>query len=226
MSIDEYQSNSDLTRAIADIGVKERAMGKVISLAYKDFRAMAERYMQKESSGHTLQPTALVNEAFMKLASRKRTNYKGKRHFFSTSARIMKNILIDHARSKQRDKRGGGQFHLCLSDIDTVGKENSCTLFKDRLQDALKSLEKIDRMQAKIVEMRYFYGYNMDEIALFFQVSKRTIESEWAMIRAWLQRELDESADTIRLNSPESISDIKQSPNKQTQRKISSPQGL
>ena len=161
---------------------------KLMSLVYEDFRRMAARFLGQESKGHTLQPTALVNEAYLKLVDQKRVDWQGRTHFFSVGAQIMRRILVDHARAHKRQKRGGGQARIGLSDDLTVSIRNDEDLLA--VDEALKKLALRDPRQAKIVELRFFGGLCVQEVADLLGLSKRTVEAEWTMIRAWLRREL------------------------------------
>ena len=172
----------------------EEAARKLMPMVYRELRQMAARHLRNESPGHTLQPTALVNEAFLKLVSQSRVSYQGRMHFFAMGSTLMRRILVDHARRKKRDKRGGGQMRVEL--IDNLPVENAYDDEILAVHEAIEKLEQLDPRQAQIVQLRFFGGMKMDEIAVELGVSKRTVEGEWTMVRAWLKRELNNARDT------------------------------
>ena len=151
---------------------------------------MARGYMSRERSDHTLQATSLVNEAYLKLVDQKSVNWQNRSHFFAVGAQAMRRILVDHARTKNRNKRGGGVANLALEEeLIQAPEKPEEILFLD---ESLKNLSELDERQAKVVEMRFFGGMNVQEVADALGVSKRTVESDWAMAKAWLRRELSE----------------------------------
>jgi RNA polymerase sigma factor (TIGR02999 family) len=165
---------------------------ELMLLVYDDLRRRARAYMSRERPGHTLQPTALVHEAYMKLVDQSRVNWRGRTHFFAIGAQAMRRILIDHARGVGREKRGGEWQRVTLSaplkssegDLDLADLLN--------LDCALEKLGSLDRRQAKIVELRFFAGLKMSEVAEVLGVSKRTVEDDWVHARAWLKHELSQ----------------------------------
>ncbi len=182
---------TDITLALNELskGKVDRA-DQLMPLVYDELRALASSLLRKESVGNTLQPTALVNEAYLKLINQTRVDWKGKSHFFAIGATIMRRILVDHARSKRRIKRGAGLRREPLNDVaELTIRDNADVLAVD---EALQKLEKVDAQQAKIVEMRFFGGLTVAEVAEVLGVSKRKVEYEWEMIRAWLRRELSD----------------------------------
>jgi RNA polymerase sigma factor (TIGR02999 family) len=150
--------------------------------------------MGQERSGHTLQPTALVHEAFLKLIDQSRVDWRDRSHFFAIGAQAMRRILVNHAKSRGRVKRGGGKQKLPLDEALTVSLEDDDEILA--VDEALEKLAALDERQAKIVELRFFGGLNVDEVAAVLGVSKRTVEREWAACRAWLRRELSDRAET------------------------------
>jgi RNA polymerase sigma factor (TIGR02999 family) len=164
------------------------AADRLMPLVYTELREIAQGCLRNERPGHTLQPTALVHEVFIKLVDQTRVNYRGRTHFLALSAQAMRRILVDHARGKARDKRGGGRPRIELDESLTVSAQRDEDLLA--LDEALEKLAKLDPRQAKIVEMRFFGGMTVEEVAEALGVSKRTIESEWTMVRAWLRREM------------------------------------
>ena len=163
---------------------------RLIPLVYDDLRELAAKYLRRENPGHTLQSTALVNEAFLKLVDQTRVNWQGKTHFFAVGAEIMRRILVDHARTKQRQKRGGDRQRIELHDDLKISTQRDEDLLA--VDEAILKLAERDPRQAKIVELRFFGGLTVAEVAEVLGVSKRTVESEWTMIRAWLRRELSD----------------------------------
>jgi RNA polymerase sigma factor (TIGR02999 family) len=171
----------------------ESAAHRLLPILYDQFHALAETYLRHEPPGHTLQPTALVHEAFLKLVNQDRVDWQGRTHFFAVGAQVMRRILVDHARNRQRQKRGGGMPRIELSDDLTLSNRRDEDVLA--VDQALSDLAEVDAIQAKIVELRFFGGLTVAEVAKTMQMSKRTVESEWAMARAWLRRELSRDGD-------------------------------
>ncbi len=171
----------------------ERAADKLLPLVYDEFRALARHYLSQERHNHTLQPTALVHEAYMKLVDQTRVDWHGKAHFFAVAAQAMRRILVDHARSRQRDKRGGGRARVALEEATALSPQKDEDVLA--LDEALERLGAIDPRQAKVVELRFFGGLSVDEVAAALGVSKRTVEGDWTFARAWLSRELRNNDD-------------------------------
>lgn len=163
---------------------------QLMPLVYDDMRALAANYLRQERPGHTLDPTALVNEAYLRLADQRRVSWRGKTHFFAVGANIMRRILVDYARSKHRQKRGGDRQRIALHDDLRLNLRSDEDLLA--VDEAIEVLAERDSRQAKIVELRFFGGLTVGEVAEVLGVSKRTVEAEWTMIRAWLRRELSE----------------------------------
>lgn len=185
------QTAGDVERLMARMSQGDRsAMNRLMSLFYDDLRTLASKLLSRECSSHTFQPTDLVNESFLKLADQVRISWQGKTHFMAVSAQAMRRILVDHARTKHRKKRGGrGRVRLKLRDDQAVSLE--CpeeVLFVDEI---LRKLAILDPLHARMLELRVFGGLSLKEIADVLGVSTRTIERHWAMVRAWFLRELD-----------------------------------
>ena len=164
------------------------ALEELLPLVYEQLHSVAERLLRHESPAHTLQPTALVNEAYMRLARGTGVDWQGKTHFFAVGAKVMRRVLVDHARGKNRQKRGGEQCRIPLSDDLCVSNRHDEDVLA--IEEALEKLEKLDPRQAKVVELRFYGGLTVDEVAEVLGVSKRTVEADWTMVRAWLRREL------------------------------------
>jgi RNA polymerase sigma factor (TIGR02999 family) len=181
------QQASELLSAVR--GGDRAKLPDLIELVYTDLRNLARNYMDGEQRGHTLQPTALVHEAFLKLIDQSQVDWKSKSHFFAVGAQAMRRILVNHAKSRGRIKRGGLLHRVPLDDALTVSLDDDEDVLA--LDEALEKLAAVDERQAKIVELRFFGGLNVEETAEALGLSKRTVEREWTACRAWLRRELD-----------------------------------
>ena len=166
------------------------ALDRLVPMVYDELRQQAASYLRREAPGHSLQPTALVHEVFLKLADQTRVSWKGRSHFFAVGAQAMRRILVDHARKKKRTKRGGDRQRITFEEGLVVSPRRDEDVLA--LDDALVKLAELDPRQAQIVEMRFLGGLTVQEVAEVLGVSKRTVEAEWTMIRAWLRRELTE----------------------------------
>ena len=179
----------DVAELLAEIADgHEEATEQLMPLVYDQLRAIARRLLRHESPGHTLQPTALVNEAYVRLAGKHQINWQGKTHFFAIGAKVMRRILVDHARRKKSKKRGGGMYRIPLADDLCVSNRNQEDVLA--IEMAIEKLEKLDHRQARIVELRFYGGLTVEEVAEVLGVSKRTVEADWTMVRAWLRREI------------------------------------
>jgi RNA polymerase sigma factor (TIGR02999 family) len=164
------------------------ALDQLMPLVYQELRRMASRYMGQQPTGHTLQTTALIHEAYLRLIGPEEKRWENRAHFFGVAAQAMRHILIDYARTQSRDKRGGGARAVPLDDVLTICTERSAELVA--LDDALTELAKLDARQSKVVELRFFGGLTEEEIAEVLKVSPRTVSSDWSLARSWLLREL------------------------------------
>lgn len=179
------------TQIVNDMVAGNReASQQLFALLYDDFRKLAGMYMKRERAGHTLQPTALVHEAYLKLIDQTRVEWHGRTHFFAVGAQAMRRILVDHARRRNRLRHGGGRYRLCLTEGLALSPQRDEDLLA--VDEALQKLTKVDPRQATIVELRFFGGLSVEEVAEAMGLSKRTIEKEWTMVRAWLRSELGE----------------------------------
>ena len=172
------------------LGGDHAAADHLIQEVYEKLHGLAQQLLRHESPAHTLQPTALVNEAYMRMVDQKHVDWKGTTHFYAISARMMRRILVDHARGKKREKRGGGMERILLTDDLCVTKRDDQDVLA--VDDAINKLAKLQPRQAEIVELRFFGGLSVAQVAETLGVSKRTVESDWTAIRAWLRRELSE----------------------------------
>ena len=166
----------------------QSALDDLYPLVYDELHRLARRYMSRERKGHTLQTTALIHEAYVRLVDQKNVLWANRSHFFAISAQIMRRILIDHARRHQYAKRGGGARQVSLEEAATVVPDQSEELL--RLDEALKSLAEMDPRRSQVVELRYFGGLNNEEIAGVLHISENTVTRDWNMARAWLYQQL------------------------------------
>lgn len=170
----------------------EASADRLIQEVYQKLHSLAAELLRHESPAHTLQPTALVNEAYLRMVGQKNVDWKGTTHFYAISARMMRRILVDHARGKKRDKRGGKMHRILLTDDISVTNRNDEDVLA--VDDAINKLSKLESRQADIVELRFFGGLSVAQVAETLGVSKRTVEADWTMLRAWLRRELSGSS--------------------------------
>jgi RNA polymerase sigma factor (TIGR02999 family) len=170
------------------------ALGKLMELVYDDLRRLAAWQLQTERFDHSLQPTALVHEAYLKLAGHNQVEWHNKAHFFALAAQVMRHILVDHARTKQRDKRGGGQTSVALDEALKLSHPSEPNLVE--LDEALNTLAGQDARKSRIVELRYFGGLSIEETADVLGISPTTVRREWTLAKAWLRRELGKDAGT------------------------------
>lgn len=163
---------------------------QLLPAIYAELHRQAARAMRRESPEHTLQATALVHEAYLRLVDQNRVEWRNRAHFFGVAAQLMRRILVDHARGRDAAKRGGGIKAVTLSDVDAAGSPGEKDLDVLALNEALETLAVLDPRQARLVELRYFTGLNIEETAEALDISPATVKREWAIARAWLRREL------------------------------------
>jgi RNA polymerase sigma factor (TIGR02999 family) len=168
------------------------ALEKLTPLVYEQLHRVAQRYMAGQRPGHTLQTTALVNEVYLRLVDCSRVNWQDRAHFLAVSAQLMRRILIDFARSRGYQKRGGDVVHLSLDDAPSVSNEPDADVVA--LDDAIKALAEVDGRKSKVVELRFFGGLSIEETAEVLKVSNETVVRDWRLARAWLLRELSREA--------------------------------
>jgi RNA polymerase sigma-70 factor (ECF subfamily) len=174
----------------------QKALDRLIPLVYGELRAIAGRYLSRESPSHTLQSTALVHEAYFKLIGQRRVQWQNRAHFFGIAAQMMRRILVDHAREQHRDKRGGPAPRLSLDEaMATPEPERDVDLLA--LDEALTSLARIDPRGARIIELRFFSGLTIDEITEVLDISAGTVKRDWSAARAWLYREMRKTPGTV-----------------------------
>ena len=168
-------------------GNKE-ALDRLLPLVYDELRRQAARYLRRERAGHTLQTTALIHEAYLRLIDQKNVHWQNRAHFFGLAAQLMRRILVDHARTKKRDKRGGSDIRVSLTGAQVLAKDQEVDVVA--LDEALDRLAKLDEQQSRIVELRFFSGLTVEETAAALSISPATVKRDWSMAKAWLHREL------------------------------------
>jgi len=167
------------------------AVDKLMPLVYDELRRLARYYMRRERAGATLQTTALVNEAYLRLVDQKKVQWQNRAHFFAIAAQLMRRILIDRARKRYNSKRGGDVRKVSLDQAAIVSTGRSSDLVA--LDEALTDLEAIDQRKSKVVELRFFGGLNIEETAEVMSISPATVQREWSMAKAWLYREISQT---------------------------------
>jgi RNA polymerase sigma factor (TIGR02999 family) len=170
---------------------EQEALEKLLPLVETELRRLAKNYLRRERPGHTLQTTALVNEAYIKLVGQNRVNWQNRTHFYAIAAQCMRRVLTDYAKTRHRVKRGGGAQQVPLPKDTLMSSAQLKELLA--LDAALKKLAKKDDRKCKVIEMRYFGGYSTEEIAETLNISETTVERDWRMARAWLRREIGDS---------------------------------
>lgn len=180
---------NDVTDVANNAGASPKggSANELMPLLYEDLRHLAQKYFRDERADHTLQPTALVHEAYLRLIDQTRVTFEGRTHFFAACARTMRRVLVDYARGRLAARRGGGRIDVPVHDeVAAAGLSEEQILI---LHDAIEKLAALDARQAQVVELRYFGGMSMDEIAANLNVSKRSVEGDWTAAKAWLRAE-------------------------------------
>jgi RNA polymerase sigma-70 factor, ECF subfamily len=168
-----------------------KALDELMPLIYEELRKMAKRYMSQQNPGHTLQTTALIHEAYLRMVKLKEKHFQNRAHFFGVAAQAMRHILVDYARARHTDKRGGGARPISLEEAALVTQERAAELVA--FDDALKDLEKLSKRQSRVVELRYYGGLTVEETATVLEVSSDTVMRDWSMAKTWLHRALHSS---------------------------------
>jgi len=185
-------SSHEVTQLLIDwSNGNQAALDRLIPLVDRELHRLAHHYMRRETPGHTLQTTALVNEAYLRLVEQKHVHWKNRAHFFALSAQLMRRILVDRARSRRYAKRGGGAQRISFDETMVFSPERGADLIA--LDEALEKLAAIDARKSKVVELRFFGGLSVDETAEALGVSAVTVMREWSMARAWLYNSLNET---------------------------------
>ena len=170
----------------------QTARDKLLPLVYDELRQMARRYMERQNPGHTLQTTALIHEAYLRLVDQQNVQWQNRAHFFGVAAKAMRSILVDYARTKHAAKRGGALQQVSLDEAATISTERTAEVVA--LDDALQNLAAFDPRKSQVVEMRYFGGLTVEETAEVLHVSPETVARDWRLARTWLLRELSHTA--------------------------------
>ncbi len=179
----------EVTRLLKSWGTgSDTALAELMPLVYSDLRKIAARQLGGECANHTLEPTALVNEAFLRLVDQDRVQWQGRAQFFAVAASAMRRILVDHARRRRATKRGGDPRRVSLASVDIAVAPNVDLL---NLEDCLRRLEALDALQARIVELRFFAGCTMEEVGEALHISTSTAKRQWHLARVWLRADLD-----------------------------------
>lgn len=187
-------NDAPLTRILEEVAAgSSQAQGELIEAVYHELRRLAQSQMRRERQGHTLQPTALVNEACMRLLD-SNSNWENRRHFFGAAAESMRRILIDHSRRRGAEKRGANAAHVTLDGLEIEGDRMDIDLIA--LDDALDALEQHDERLARVVELRYFTGLSIEETADVLDISPATVKRDWAYGRAWLFDHMKDAEDS------------------------------
>jgi RNA polymerase sigma factor (TIGR02999 family) len=167
----------------------QAVLDRLLPLVYDELHRQAARYLRRERAGHTLQTTALIHEAYLKLIDQRDVQWQSRTHFYAISAHLMRRIMVDYARTKRREKRGGSEIKLPLDEAGPIaGREQNVDLLA--LDEALTRLAALDEQQARVVELRYFSGLSLEDTAEALHISRATAAREWKMAKAWLHREL------------------------------------
>lgn len=185
-------SSHEVTQLLIDwSNGNQAALDRLMPLVDRELHRLAHHYMRRENPGHTLQTTALVNEAYLRLVEQKHVHWKNRAHFFALAAQLMRRILVDRARSRRYAKRGGGAHRISFDETMVFSRERGSDLIA--LDEALNRLAAIDPRKGKVVELRFFGGLSVEETAEALQISAVTVMREWSMARAWLYNSLNET---------------------------------
>ena len=186
--MDQPAPNEITQRLIAWSKGDEEALEQLIPAVYQELRRMADRYLRRESPGHSLQPTTLVHEAYLRLIDQTQVEWQNRAHFFGVAAQMMRRILVDHAKAKHRAKRGGAAHKLSLDEASYYVNERAEELVAS--DEALKSLGELDERKSRVVELRYFGGLTVEETAQVLDISDKTVMRDWNLAKAWLYQQL------------------------------------
>ncbi len=188
-------STKDVTQLLSEVERgDEQAVAALFERVYAELRGLAKNYLRRERPDHTLQPTALVHEAYLRLVGAENSGWENRIHFFNVAAQVMRNILVDHARKHQAEKRGGHERKMSLDEAISFFSERDINLLA--LDEALKTLETLDPQQARIVELRFFGGLKIEDVAHILNISETTVSREWHKAKMWLRSQLMEEKRT------------------------------
>lgn len=180
---------NEITERLIAWGAGDRvAFDQLLPVVYQELRRMAGNYLRQENPGHTLQPTALVHEAWLRLIDQERVDWRNRAQFFGVAAQMMRRILVDHAKARHREKRGGDAVKLSLDDMVNLSRERAAELLA--LDDALDELTGVDERKSRVVELRYFGGFSVEETAQILGVSPETVMRDWKLAKAWLYQQI------------------------------------
>jgi len=166
------------------------ALDQLMPLVYDELRQLARSYLRRHANNQSLQPTALVNEAYLRLVNQQQVNWRNRAQFFGLAAKLMRNLLVDHVRERRAEKRGGGEYHLSLTYADQVARRPESEVDLVALNEALDRLAALSPQKSQVVELRFFGGLTIPETAEVLGISHATVEREWSAARAWLFKEL------------------------------------
>ena len=187
----ESPTPSEVTRLLKEWGKGDTsARDQLIAIVYSELRAIAARYLRRERQDHTLQPTALVNEAYLRLIDQKQVEWQNRAHFLGVAAKMMRRILVDHARTHNRVKRGSGAQRVSLDEAVTIAEDRAADLVE--LDRALDALAAFDERKSRVVEMRYFGGLSVEETAEVLNISLITVARDWKLAKAWLYTRIED----------------------------------
>lgn len=187
------RADHDVTRLLNDWAAGSRqALEQLIAVVYPELHRIAAQHLRRERPGHTLQPTALVNEAYLRLAQQPDKQWNDRAHFFAVAARIVRNVLVDHARARDAVKRGSGALTVVLSESAAQVRAPEVNLID--LDTALRELERLEPQHSRIVELRYFAGLSIEETAAVVGVSESSVKRDWVLAKTWIRRRLDGGA--------------------------------
>lgn len=188
------QTSQNVTQLLIGWSNGDReALDALLPVVYEELRKQAARYLRHERVGHTLQTTALIHEAYLKLVDQKNVHWQNRAHFFGIAAQLMRRILVDHARAKKRTKRGGSDIRVSFNEANVMAPSQNLDIVA--LDEALARLSEIDEQQSRIVELRFFSGLTVEETAAVLAISPATVKRDWSMAKAWLHREISDEAE-------------------------------
>ena len=183
------QTSQNVTQLLIGWSNGDReALDALLPVVYQELRKQAANYLRRERVGHTLQTTALIHEAYLKLVDQKNVHWQNRAHFFGIAAQLMRRILVDHARTKKRAKRGGSNIRVSFNEANVLAPSQNLDIVA--LDEALERLSEIDEQQSRIVELRFFSGLTVEETAAVLAISPATVKRDWSMAKAWLHREI------------------------------------
>lgn len=183
------QTSQNVTQLLIGWSNGDReALDALLPVVYEELRKQAANYLRRERVGHTLQTTALIHEAYLKLVDQKNVHWQNRAHFFGIAAQLMRRILVDHARTKKRAKRGGSNIRVSFNEANVLAPSQNLDIVA--LDEALERLSQIDEQQSRIVELRFFSGLTVEETAAILAISPATVKRDWSMAKAWLHREI------------------------------------